>query len=130
MACSAVTTLVLGVVHLVFTWVGPNLRPRDPALEAAMRQVPLGITTETTIWRAYVGFNASHAMALLLFGLVYGFLALRHPALLFESTFLRAVGVVMLAGLAVLARLYWFSVPLAGVSFALVCFVASIVVAL
>jgi hypothetical protein len=73
-----------------------------------------------------VGFNASHSMGLILFGLVFGFLALAHGQLLFQSPLLLVVGVAMLGGLVVLGKVYFFSVPLTGISISLACYVASI----
>jgi hypothetical protein len=51
-----------------------------------------------------VGFNASHSMGLILFALVFGYLALAHDQLLFQSPFLLVVGLAMLGGLVVSAR--------------------------
>jgi hypothetical protein len=127
MTVSALVLLTLGVLHLIYTFSGPKLMPRDPALQARMNEAPLVITRQTTMWRAWIGFNASHSMGAILFGLVYGFLANAHPELLFNSPFLLAVGVVMLGGLAVLAKLYWFRIPFAGVVISLACYVLSIV---
>ncbi len=127
MVLSAIIILALGVVHLVYTFVGPNLTPRDPALQTSMRQSSPVITKETTMWRAWVGFNASHSMGLILFGLVFGYLALAHSQLLFRSPFLLTVGVLMLGGLVVLCKVYFFGSPLAGVSVSLACYVASVV---
>src|SRR5215470_13612681 len=84
-------------------------------------------TKETTMWRCWIGFNASHSMGLILFGLVFGFLALAHSQLLFRSPFLLVVGLAMLGALAVLCNLYLFSVPLTGVSISLACYIGSIV---
>lgn len=127
MTVSTLVLLALGALHLVYTFSGPKLMPRDPALQARMNEVPLVITRQTTMWRAWIGFNASHSMGAILFGLVYGFLANAHPELLFNSPFLLAVGVAMLGGLAVLAKLYWFRIPFAGVVISLACYVLSIV---
>jgi len=127
MVISASIIFTLGVVHLVYTFWGPKLTPRDPALQISMSQIPPVITKETTMWRAWVGFNATHSMALILFGLVFGFLALAQAQLLFKSPFLLAVGLAMLVGLVVLCKVYFFSVPLTGVSISLACYVASIV---
>ena len=80
------------------------------------------------MWRCWVGFNATHSLALLLFGLVFGFLALAHGEVLFHSPFLLVVGLAMLAGLVVLCKLFFFRVPLIGVSIALVCYVASVAI--
>jgi hypothetical protein len=126
MVLSASIVLVLGVFHLFYTFSGPNLTPRDPALQISMSQISPVITNETTMWRCWVGFNASHSMGLILFGFVFGFLALAHGPLLFRSPFLLIVGLGMLSGLAVLCRMYFFSGPLMGVGISWVCYVASI----
>jgi hypothetical protein len=90
-----------------------------------MSQISPVITKETTMWRCWVGFNASHSMGLILFGLVFGYLALAHGRLLFQSPFLLVVGLAMLGGLVVLCKLYFFSAPLAGISISLACYLAS-----
>jgi hypothetical protein len=126
MVLSASIILTLGVVHLVYTFWGPKLTPRDPALQVSMSQISPVITKETTMWRCWVGFNASHSMGLILFGLVFGFLALAHSQLLFQSPFLLVVGLAMLSGFVVLAKVYWFSAPFTGICISLACYVASI----
>ena len=78
------------------------------------------------MWRCWVGFNATHSMGLVLFGLVFGFLALAHDQLLFRSPFLLVVGLAMLGGFVVLGKVYFFSAPLRGVSISLACYIASI----
>ena len=81
------------------------------------------------MWRVWVGFNASHSMGLILFGLVFGYLAIAHPSTLFQSGFLLAVGLATLLGYLILAKLYWFRVPMAWIAIALASYVASIVAA-
>jgi len=126
MVLSESISFTLGIVHFVYTFWGPNLTPRDPALEISMSQISPVITKETTMWRAWVGFNATHSMALILFGLIFGFLALAHSELLFRSPFLLVVGLATLGGLVVLCKVYFFRAPLIGVCVSLACYVASI----
>jgi hypothetical protein len=126
MVFSASIVFTLGVVHLVYTFSGPMLTPRDPALQISMSQISPVITKETTMWRCWVGFNASHSMGLILFGLIFGFLALAHGQLLFRSPFLLVVGLVILGGFVVLSKVYWFSAPFTGTSISLACYVVSI----
>ncbi len=126
MVLSASIVFTLGVVHLVYTFWGPMFMPRDPALQTSMSQISPLLTKETTMWRVWVGCNASHSMGLILFGLVFGFLALAHGQLLFQSPFLLVVGLAMLGGLVVLCKVYFFSAPLTGISISLACYVASI----
>ena len=128
MVLSAIIVFTLGVTHLFYTFRGPQLTPRDPALQISMSQVAPVITTETTMWRCWLGFNASHSMGLILFGLLYGFLALAHGELLFQSPFLLVVGLAMLGGFVVLCKLYFFSGPLIGIDISLACYVASIAI--
>ena len=127
MVVSASIVLTLGVVHFVYTFWGQNLTPRDHALQISMSQVSPVITKETTMWRCWVGFNASHSMGLILFGLVFGYLAVAHAQLLFQSPFLLIVGLAVLIGLVVLCKIYFFNGPFAGISVSLACYIASIV---
>ncbi|MFL9995741.1 hypothetical protein PQR34_33355 [Paraburkholderia sediminicola] len=126
MVLSASMMFALGVAHLVYTFWGPKLTPRDPALQISMSQISPVITKQTTMWRAWVGFNVSHSMGAILFGLVFGFLALAHDQLLFRSPFLLVVGLAMLGAYAVLGKVYWFSAPFTGICISLACYVAGI----
>jgi len=126
MVLSASIIFTFGVIHLVYTFWGPKLTPRDPALQISMSQISPVITKETTMWRAWVGFNASHSMGAILFGLIYGYLAIAHGQLLFQSPFLIIIGLAMLGGFCVLGKVYWFSSPFTGICISLACYVASI----
>jgi hypothetical protein len=107
---SAAIILTLGLLHLLYTLRGLKLHPREPALETQMKSVSPVITRQTTMWKAWVGFNASHSYGAILFGSVYGYLALTSSAFLFESRFLCVLGLLFLSGYVVLGKLYWFSV--------------------
>ena len=128
-AASAAIILLLGMIHLLYTFRGNKLHPRDSALEARLKEVSPVITRETTMWKAWIGFNASHSYGAILFGLVYGYLALFHGAFLFGSPFLLVLGLVLLAGYAFLGRAYWFSVPFRGIVLSTALYVAALVVA-
>lgn len=123
---SAGIIFALGVIHLLYTFWGPKLSPRDPELQSSMAAVAPVISDQTTMWKAWVGFNASHSMGAILFGLLFGYLSVFEAELLFESTYLTTVGLAMLTGLFLLAKRYWFSVPLTGISVSLICFVGGI----
>ena len=127
-AASAVIILLLGLLHLLYTFRGQKLHPRDAALETRMKEVSPVLTRGTTMWKAWVGFNASHSYGASLFGLVYGYLAVAQSSLFFQSPFLLFVGLFLLVGYAVLARVYWFSVPFRGIVFATALYVAALVI--
>lgn len=126
-AISAGIIFLLGTVHLVYTFHGPKLKPRDPQLIEQMKRVSPIITKETNMWKCWIGFNASHSVCAILFGLVYGYLAISHSEFLFASWFLLAIGLGLLASLAVLGKLYWFSIPFRGITIALAFFSAALI---
>lgn len=81
------------------------------------------------MWRAWVGFNASHSYGALLFGSVYGYLALMHSDLFFQSSFLLGLGLLLLLGYAFLGQRYWFSAPFRGILLATTLYAAALVIA-
>ena len=127
-AVSATIILLLGLLHLLYTFYGPKLLPRDRELQTRMQEVSPVITRETTMWKTWIGFNASHSCALLLFGAVYGYLALAQSDFLFQSVFLLSVGLIFLLGYIILAKRYFFSRPLVGVLLATVFYVLGLIV--
>jgi len=126
-AASATIILALGILHLLYTFRGPKLLPRDPDLQTRMSEVSPVITRETTMWECWVGFNASHSLGAILFGAVYGYLALWHGTLFFQSAFLQWLGLLTLAGYVFLAKSYWFSIPFRGIILATILYVLALV---
>ena len=54
----------------------------------------------------------------MLFGLVWTYLALAGEGVLFRSAFLLGLGMLTLAAYLMLAKIYWFKVPLRGIGLA------------
>ena len=127
-AASATVILLLGLTHLLYTFRGPKLHPSDPDLTATMMTVSPVISPETTMWRVWVGFNATHSFGLILFGALYGYFAVRQSGLLFHSWFLLALGFALLVGYAVVARFYFFAAPFRGVVLAAVFYLLGMIV--
>jgi hypothetical protein len=127
-AASAAILFWLGSIHLYYTFHGRKLHPRDATLQARMQEVCPVLTTQTSMWKAWIGFNASHSYGAILFGLVYGYLALFHGALLFQSWFLSLVGLALLAGYVFLAKRYWFGIPYRGIVLATALYVIALAI--
>ena len=127
-AAGAAVILVLGSLHLLYTFRGTKLHARDAQLMAAMKEVHPVITRQTTMWRAWIGFNATHSFGAIIFGVVYGYLAVAHGAFLFQSAFLMGFGLLVLAGYVVVGRLYFFSVPFRGIVLATALYAAGMTV--
>ena len=114
----------LGSLHLVLTFFSTKFDPRDAATASAMRATTPRITRATTVWRCWIGFNASHSLGAMLFGAVYLLLAGAHMAWLRESSGLAWLAVAGSAAYLLLAWRYWFRTPLAGLIVATACFAA------
>lgn len=127
LGASAAIILFLGGVHLQYTAFTPNLNPVDGQLETAMRRTPMRISGQTTMWNAWLGFNFSHSLGLILFGFVYGYLIICRWEVLYRSYFLMIVGLLVLLTYAALARVFWFRSPFIFVSCATLLYFAGLV---
>lgn len=125
---SAAIILLLGLIHLLYTFSGPKLLPRDRELHTRMQEISPVITRQTTMWKAWIGFNASHSYGLVLFGAVYGYLALAHSEFLFHSVFLLALGLILLFGHVFLASSYFFCIPMRGILLAMLLYILALIV--
>ena len=121
-SASAAIGLFAGTLHLHGTFFGPDLRPQDPELEARMKEVSPNVTSQTTMWKAWIGFNAILSLGLMLFGLLYGYLAVFQFAVLQQSPFLLLVGLIFLASLVVLWKRYTYYLPVVVFAISLVLY--------
>jgi hypothetical protein len=127
-AAGATIALGLGALHLFYTFSGSKLLPRDRELHTRMQEVSPVITRQTTMWKAWVGINATHSYGLILFGAVYGYLALAYSSFLLQSVFLLLLGLTLLLGYVFVARKYFFRIPLRGVIVATMLYVLALII--
>lgn len=118
---------LLGIVHLVFTFFSDKFLARDPSVVEAMKRTSPVLTPQTTMWNAWIGFNASHSLGAIFFAAIYLLLATFHMDVLEESKIFVLLGVAVCLFYLFLARRYWFRVPLMGIAVATGCFMASAV---
>lgn len=121
--------IVLGALHWLYTFMdmrkARKLTPRDDVVRIAMEVTPLKLTPRTTMWKAWMGFNHSHSIGAVFFGLIYLILAVQDfPALAANTTLMRLATVVPLIYLWVGVR-FWFRTPIIGIAIGAVCFLAA-----
>jgi hypothetical protein len=113
---------LLGAVHLAYTFFTDKFLPRDRTVIEAMKGTSPVLTRQTTMWDAWIGFNASHSLGAILLAALYLLLAAMHMDILVSSKAFLLLGVA--AGLAYLylAHTYWFRIPFVGIAIATSCF--------
>jgi len=116
---------LLGTVHLLYTFFTDKFNPRDAGTMTAMQAGHPVLTRRTTLWRAWVGFNASHSLGAMLFAAIYLILAIQHMALLSASPTLVWLAVVGAGSYLLLAQRYWFRTPLIGIAIGTACFLGA-----
>ena len=125
----ALPFLVLGAAHALATPLAltdvKGLSPSDPELATAMTRTGLRLTRRTDMWRAWVGFNLSHSLGVLVFAafvLVTG----RSPAVFGVESRLAVPFALVVASIYLrLAGRYWFRTPFIGCLLAVLLFMAS-----
>ena len=81
-----------GLAHIYLTSFTRAFAARDAALEEKLKSVSPRISGQTTMWSAGVGFHVSHALGVIFFGLVYGYLAPAERDFLIRAPFLGVLG--------------------------------------
>lgn len=122
----AVPYLVLGTAH---AWHTPfqvdqkkGLSARDPAVEGAMATTSPRLTARTDLWRAWVGFNYSHSLGAVLFGLFVLLIGRSESAFLAEGALAIPLALIVSLAYLVLGIKYWFKTPIVGIAVSVACF--------
>ncbi|NOQ78398.1 MAG: hypothetical protein GQ546_03250, partial [Gammaproteobacteria bacterium] len=62
---------ISGFVHLIYTFYTNKFDARKSSVTAAMKTTSPILTKETTMWDAWIGFNASHSLGAILVAAFY-----------------------------------------------------------
>ncbi len=117
----------LGAIHLVYTFFSNKFNAFDEAVTKGMKHTSPVLAKETTMWDAWIGFNASHSLGALLVTAFYVPLSMTHMEVIRETAWFSILPVVVGLSYLGLARRYWFRVPFIGILISTVCFVGAAV---
>lgn len=138
LAVGASIVLMLGTFHGVLTLLD-TVRPRyfTPtddgvriAMERAKRLVMQGrmpLSPRANLWRAWLGFNLSHSLGVVVFSGTLLYVALHHFGIFAESMLLQCAVLAVSVAYFVISLRFWFWVPTLGISAALLCFLGAVV---
>jgi hypothetical protein len=125
--------ILAGALHAALTvidTVRPTyFAPKDAALKPALErtQIRFGGRSAPSMWRAWLGFNISHGLGVLTFGLICLLIAAHDFGLVERIGALRPLTIAFCAAFLVLSLRFWFWGPVLLTGFATTCFTVSAV---
>ncbi|RDC65435.1 LIC_13387 family protein [Adhaeribacter pallidiroseus] len=117
--------ILLGAIHLYYTFLTNKFSSDNQTLMAAMKTSFMLLTKQTTIWKAWIGFNASHSMGVIFIGIVNFYLAVNYFAIFETDVFFFLFTISVVAFYVWLAKKYWFKIPFTGLVIAFICYIVS-----
>src|SRR5688572_15813990 len=117
--------VIFGTIHLLYTFFTDKFSSRNVRLIEEMKSSHPILTDETTVWKAWVGFNASHSSGVIFIGAINFYLAFRYFEVLQAETFFFIFNILTVGFYLWLGNRYWFRIPFRGILVTLVCFIVS-----
>lgn len=119
--------LLLSSAHLYFTFFSDKFSIHNTAVEQGMKSTSPKLTPKLNLWKAWIGFNATHSSGGMFIGIINIYLAALHWTFLVGSLFIQVLTLVTTLFMVWLGRKYWFSTPTNGVTISAVCYLISLV---
>jgi hypothetical protein len=126
--------VLLGTAHLIATPLrvgqAKGLSPADVELAKTMAQTPLVLTRRTNMWLAWVGFNLSHGLGALFFGVTVFVIGRSASTFAAEGGVFGPLAVAVSSAYLALGIKYWFRTPIVSCAVAVILFLSSWLLAL
>jgi hypothetical protein len=126
---AALPFLLFGVGHGAITL--RDLRhpraftPPDVTLRQAMQQSSIRFRGDINLWRAWLGFNLTHSLGLIVFGSVFLYVGIFEPGTFTSSLPVQLFALVVSAAYFATSIKYFFVHPVIGSAIGMVCFLAA-----
>ena len=121
--------ILLGTIHLLYTFFTNKFSSVNTVVDEAMKRNHPVLTRKTTMWKAWIGFNASHSAGAIYIGLINLFLGIEHFAII-KKPEVMVLNIVTVLFYLWLAKKYWFTTPFKGMLVATICFIVAAVIIL
>jgi hypothetical protein len=125
----ALPFLFLGSIHARETPLSKDSRkgltPSEPALIESMEKSAVLLTRRTDMWLAWIGFNLSHSLGAVAFGLFVVVVGRSAESFASQAAFCVPLATLVAATYVAIGLRYWFRDPNLGLSIALACFIGA-----
>ena len=117
--------LMLGLGHGLLTLLDV-VRPRtftpvDENVRLAMQGEPIRLNPHTDLWRAWLGFNLSHSMGVVLFGGILTVIGSAGAEAYLDHGAWQTGTILFSLAYVIVAQTFWFWIPALGSGIATVC---------
>lgn len=120
---------ILGLIHLYFTFFTNQFSSENETVIAAMKTSFMRLTKQTTIWKAWIGFNGSHSLGVVFIGIINFYITVKYFQVFNSDSFYFFFNIFIIGFYAWLAKRYWFTIPFMGLVLVLFCYVVSMILA-
>jgi len=122
--------LLLGSIHMFYTFFTNKFSSNNENLITEMKKSSPILTNETSIWRAWVGFNASHSSGAIFIGVINFLIAANYFESFLSNNFYYIFNIITILFYLILAKKYWFKVPFIGILITLICYLSVYIIIL
>lgn len=116
---------IMGLLHLRGTLFTDKLFPRNEQLKEDMGSATLRLTEKLTMWKSWIGFNATHSIGAAFVGIANFYLASAYFEILRSDQFLLLSTLAAVGFYVWVANKYWFKTVLVLLSVSWACFIAA-----
>jgi len=121
----SIIIVILGSIHLYYTFFTNKFSSRNERMMGEMKSSSPIITKETSMWKAWMGFNASHSSGAIFIGVINSYLAFQYFRVLQSDNFFFLFNILTIGFYVWLAKKYWFKIPFTGLLMTFICFIVS-----
>lgn len=122
--------LFLGTIHLILTFFTNKFESRDEEVVVKMKSASPILTRDTSIWKAWIGFNASHSSGVMFIGLINVYIAVQYFELIGRDLVFLVINLTTVGFYLWLARKYWFKSPFRGILITFCCYLLVLILTL
>jgi hypothetical protein len=121
--------LILGIFHGVLTLqdLGSprTFTPPAKSLRLAMQNSSIAIHPQTNLWQAWLGFNLSHSLGLIMFGGIFVAIGFFNFSVFAQILWLPSCAIFISTAYLIMSIKFWFSKPVIASTMGLTCFIIS-----
>ena len=121
----AIILVILSSIHLYYTFFTNKFSSGNLRMVDEMKSSFPNLTRKTTMWKAWIGFNASHSAGGIFIGLSNFYVAAKYFSIINTDHVFFLFNILTIGFYLWLAKRYWFGIPFFGILAALICFILS-----